>query len=79
LGFITRIPQTLKAVAQVIRQALTLDTWQRLDEQTRSHRREVCHYGIAQRWLVVSSQAAAWRAEATVTNAQQREYAAIEK
>ena len=34
LGFITRLPQTLKIVSQVIRQALAMDTWQRLDEQT---------------------------------------------
>jgi len=31
---ITRIPQTLKLVSQVIRQALAMDTWHRLDEQT---------------------------------------------
>ena len=31
LGFITRIPGTLKLVSQVIGQALTWDTWQRLD------------------------------------------------
>ena len=35
LGFITRIPGTLKLVAQVITQALTADLWQRLDETTR--------------------------------------------
>src|SRR5712671_4765289 len=34
LGFITRIPQTLNIVSQVIRQALEMDTWQHLDEQT---------------------------------------------
>ena len=79
LGFITRIPGTLKLVAQVITQALTADLWQRLDETTRYHRLELCHYGMAQRWLVVSSQAAMERAEASVTNAQQREWDAIEK
>jgi hypothetical protein len=35
LGFITRIPGTLKLVSQVIRQALTWDTWSCLDETTR--------------------------------------------
>jgi hypothetical protein len=53
--------------------------WQRLDDTTRYHQVELCHYRIAQRWLVVSSQAACDRAEASVTKAQQREYAAIEK
>lgn len=79
LGFITRIPNTLKLVAQVVTQALTGDTWQRLNDTTRYHRIELCHYGMAQRWLVVSSQAALERAEATVRKARQRESDAIEK
>ena len=79
LGFITRIPGTLKLVAQVITHALTSDLWQRLDELTRYHGLELCHYGMAQRWLVVSSQAAMERAETSVTKAQQREWDAIEK
>jgi transposase len=79
LGFITRIPNTLNMVAQVITQALRWDTWQRLDATTRYQRVELCHYGMAQRWLVVSSEAARQRAEATVNKAQQREAEAIEK
>src|SRR6478672_4878876 len=79
LGFITRIPNTLNMVAQVITQALRWDTWQRLDATTRYQRVELCHYGMAQRWLVVSSEAARQRAEATISTAQQREYEAIEK
>jgi transposase len=79
LGFITRIPGTLKLVSQVITQVLKQEWWQRLDETTRYHRLELCHYGMAQRWLVVSSQAARERAEASVTKAQQREGEAIEK
>jgi transposase len=35
LGCITRMPNTLKLVAQVIGQALRWDTWHRLDETTR--------------------------------------------
>lgn len=79
LGFITRIPNTLNLVAQVITQALRWDTWQRLDATTRYQRVELCHYGMAQRWLVVLSEAAGQRAEATVNKAQQREAEAIEK
>jgi len=79
LGFITRIPNTLKLVAQVIGQVLRWDTWHRLDETTRYQRIELCHYGMAQRWLVVSSQAALERAKASVNKAQQREAEAIEK
>jgi transposase len=79
LGFITRIPHTLKIVSQVIRQALERDTWQRLDEQTGYQRLELCHFGMEQRWLVVQSQAAAWRAEVTLSKAQQREHEAIDQ
>jgi transposase len=77
LGFITRIPQTLKLVAQVIRQALATDPWHHLDEQTSSQRLAFCHFGMAQRWLVVRSQEAAWRAERTLNKAQQKEHEAI--
>jgi transposase len=79
LGFITRIPHTLTLGSQVVTQALNGDTWERLDDTTRSHRLEWCHDGMAQRWLVVSSQAALERAEATVSNACQREAEAITK
>jgi transposase len=79
LGFITRIPGTLKLVSQVITQALHWDRWQRLDETTRYQERELCHDGMAQRWLVVSSQAARERAEVSVDKACQREAEAIEK
>jgi transposase len=77
LGFITRIPNTMGSVSQVIRQALTGDTWHPLDETTRDQGLEWCHDGMAQRWLVVHSQAALERAEATVNHARPREEAAI--
>ncbi len=79
LGFITRIPNTLKLVVQVITQVLRWDTWHRLDDTTRYQRIELCHYGMAQRWLVVSSQGARERAEASITKACQREAEAIDK
>jgi transposase len=79
LGFITRIPNTIGVASQVIAQALTWDTWHRLDDKTRYQGIEVCHYGMAQRWLVGHSQAALERAEATVTKARQREAETIEK
>jgi transposase len=79
LGFITRLPGTLKLVSQVIAQALQWDRWSRLDAMTRYDGLELCHYGMAQRWLVVSSQATMERAEANLNKAQQRAWAAIEK
>jgi transposase len=79
LGFITRIPATLKLVSQVIGQALQWDTWQTFDDNTRYQPLALCHYGMAQRWLVVYSQAAFARAEATLKKATQREDEAIQK
>lgn len=79
LGFITRIPGTLKLVSQVISQVLREDTWQPIDDTTRYHRLDLCHYGMAQRWLVVRSEAAMQRAENSVSQAQKRELEAIQK
>jgi transposase len=78
LGLITRLPHTLKRVSQVITPALSADRWQRRDDTTRADQVELCPYRMAQRWLVVSAQAAFARAEARVTNAPQRDYAALE-
>jgi transposase len=78
LGLITRMPNTLKLVSQVITDALRWGTWPRVNDTTRYHRVALCHDGMAQRWLVVASAAALQRAEATVSKAQQREYEAIE-
>jgi len=78
LPFITRIPNTLKVVSHVITQALATDTWHDVDEQRRYQCLELCHFGIAQRWLVVHSEAAAWRAESTIRTAQHKEYEANE-
>jgi len=79
LGFITRIPATLKVVSQVISQALQWDTWQLFDDHLRYQPLALCHYGMAQRWLVVYSRAALERADATLNKAKQREYEAINK
>lgn len=79
LGVISRIPGPLKLVSQLSTQALRWDRWHRLDEPPRYDSGEWCHYGIAQRWLVVSSPAAMERAEASIPTAQPREWAAIEK
>jgi transposase len=79
LGFITRIPATLKVVSQVMSQALQWDTWHPVDTKTRYQPLALCHYGMVQRWLVVYSQAAFERAEATLKKATQREAEAIQK
>jgi transposase len=79
LGFITRMPATLKLVSQVIGQALQWDTWPPFDDATRYQPLALGHYGMAQRWLIVYSRAALERAEATLNKAKQREHEAITK
>ena len=78
-GFITRIPATLKLVSQVIDQALPGDAWQSFDANTRYQPLALGHYGMAQRWLVVSAQAALERVDATLKRATQREAEGIKK
>jgi transposase len=73
LGCITRMPHTIGAVSEAITHALAWDRWQRLDAHTRYQRLELCHDGMAQRWLVVSSQAALGRAEAPLHHTRPRE------
>jgi hypothetical protein len=77
LPFITRIPHPLRVVSQVMTPARAIDRWHEVEAQRRYQCLELCHFGIAQRWLVVHSEAAAWRAEASVHKAQPRAYAAI--
>ena len=79
LPFITRIPETLTVTQQVIAQAWAWGEWQPLDETVRYQRVDLCHYGMAQRWLVVSSQDAWQRAEHTLAQVQAKESAQVQK
>jgi len=79
LGFITRIPATRKVGSQVMSQALQWDTWPLFDDNPRYQPLALCHYGMAQRWLVVSARAALERAEATLKKATERASEAITK
>ena len=79
LPFVTRIPETLKVVRQVIDQAWDFDTWQLLDEANDYQRVDLGHYGIDQRWLVVYSKAAGQRAQKTIAKATDREYEKVKK
>ena len=60
-------------------QALQWDTWQPVDPKTCSQPLGLGHYGMVQRWLVVYSQAAFERAEATLKKATQRGDETIKK
>jgi transposase len=77
LGFLTPMPQTLQRGSQVIRQALREDPWPALDATTRSHHLALGHYGMAQRWCVLRSEAAVQRAATSLSKAPKRECDAI--
>jgi transposase len=79
LPFIPRIPETLSVTQQVIEQAWTWGEWQALHETINYQRVELCHYGMAQRWLVVSSQDAWQRAAQTLATAQAKESEQVQK
>jgi len=79
LPFLTRIPESLQVVQQLIQQAWAWNQWEQGDENYRYQRVELCHYGMAQRWVVIFSQAAWQRAEGTVARAQRHEQDAIQK
>jgi transposase len=79
MGFITRVPSTRSVVSQVIRQAREWETWRPVDDTIRYQRVELGHDGMAQRWLVVYSQAAFERATARLKKARQRAEEAMTK
>jgi transposase len=79
LPFMTRIPETFTVTQQVIEQAWAWGEWQPLDETVKYQRVELCHDGMAQRWLVVSSQDAWQRAEHTLAKAQAKESAQVQQ
>ena len=77
--FLTRIPETLQVAQQVIEQAWAWNGWQPQDEAYRFQRIDLGHYGIVQRWLVITSQTGWHQAQEAVAKAQEKEYNAIQK
>lgn len=66
LPYIVSIPMTLKLAQQLIEQAVEQADWQKLDETNEYQFFDLCHYQIAQRWVVVSSQSASQQASKTI-------------
>jgi len=79
LPFLTRIPESLQVAKQVIQQAWAWNHWQPLDKNYRFQRIELGHYGIEQRWLVITSHTGWQQAEEAVAQAQAKEQEAIQK
>jgi len=80
LKFITRIPSTIKQVSETIEKALTAkDDWQTLDDGRFMQTFNINHYGIQQRWHVVSSETSRQQAIKQVDKRVEKEAKRIEK
>jgi len=78
LGFITRIPGTIKEEQKSIVSAIAKDEWCQLNDENRYSVRHLEHCGILQRWIVVFSNKARQRASETLNKAVKKERDKIE-
>lgn len=79
LNFITLIPSTIKLERQHIDNALKQNDWINLDDNYRYVVVKVNHFDMAQRWLVVYSQAAQECAQKSVKRQVAKELSTLEK
>ena len=80
LPFITRIPNTIKLVGETVELALEApNDWQYLDNDRKMQSFIIEHYGIQQRWHVVSSETSRQCAEKQVDKRVKKEAKLIEK
>jgi transposase len=79
IPFITRIPETLTVVKDMIQQSWDLNNWTVISQSLSYQRIDHCHYGIAQRWLVIYSKDAERRTKKTLDKGIIREYKSIQK
>ncbi len=80
LLFVTRIPNNIKVVGETIDQALEApENWETLDDDRKMQTFNVEHYGIKQRWHVLSSETSRQRAIKNVDKRVIKEDKTIEK
>ena len=80
LLFVTRIPNTIKVVGKTIDQALEApENWETLEDGRKVQTFNVEHYGMKQRWHVLSSETSRQRAIKSVDKRIGKEEKAIEK
>ena len=82
LPFVTRIPNNIKQVAQTIDKALAADAadnWDTLEDGRKMQTFQIEHYGIQQRWHVLSSDISQRQAIKKVDKKVTKEETAIEK
>jgi len=80
LQFVTRIPNAIKEVGITIEKALNApDNWGILDDSRKIQTFDVEHYGIKQRWHVISSETSKKRAIKQVNKKVSREEVVVDK
>lgn len=79
IRFITLIPSTIALEKQSIADALAANEWTRINDNYKYRALKVEHMGIAQRWLVVYSNAAKERAQKSVLGLVAKERKALDK
>jgi transposase len=79
LNFITRIPGTIGEENKIISDTVQENIWVKLDDQNKFMVKNVTHYGMEQRWLVVYSDKCRERAKKTLEKAEKKEFSVIEK
>ena len=73
LGFITRIPGTIKEEINIVKECNNNQNWLNLDLENKYQSMSITHYGINQRWIVVKSNSAKNRAEKRLSKAVENE------
>ncbi len=80
LSFITRIPDTISEVNNLIQDAISdKERWSVHSEKRKYQEFEITHYGIKQRWIVVFSSPAENRAKENMGNKVAKEKELLEK
>ncbi|MCW5589213.1 MAG: IS1634 family transposase [Legionellales bacterium] len=79
LSFITRIPGNIAEEGRAITEAIACNQWTVLDKKNKYFVKDIIHYNMAQRWIVVRSSEAEQRARKTLEKAIKKEYEKIEK
>jgi transposase len=79
INFITRIPGNIGDENKIIVNSIKESTWEVLDDQNKFVVKNLTHYGIDQRWIVVYSDKARERSQKTLERSANNESKAIEK
>jgi len=79
INFITRIPGSINDENKIIADSIKENTWEKLNDQNKFAVKNLTHYGIKQRWIVVYSDKAKERSQKTLEKELKNELNATEK